>query len=64
MPTLVQAVRAGIYDADVETRNRAREAFLVLQSNYPNEADRLFQVIWLIFPPRLVDGETSFQTKY
>uniref|UniRef100_A0A914BXA3 TOG domain-containing protein n=1 Tax=Acrobeloides nanus TaxID=290746 RepID=A0A914BXA3_9BILA len=45
MPTLVQAVRAGIYDADVETRNRAREAFNVLQSNFPSEADRLFQTI-------------------
>jgi len=49
MPTIVQAVRAGIYDADLETRNRSRESFNVLQQNFPSDADKLFQVIIFAF---------------
>lgn len=43
-PELTQMLKAGIYDADVEARAFARQAYEALQASYPQRAEFFYQV--------------------
>lgn len=44
----MQAVKAGIHDADPEARSLGRISYETLQSKYPQKAEQLFNVIYFL----------------